>query len=54
MEELKKYAIKLDIPISAEAGRGCFGTVYQSKINGAPPLLRTIMFLVFNFSSSCC
>ena len=43
MDDLKHYAIQLDNPIStkkSEAGRGCFGAVYQSKINGAPCVVK--------------
>ena len=45
MDDLKHYAVQLDNPISAkksEAGRGCFGAVYQSKINGAPCIVKKL------------
>ena len=45
MDDLKHYAIQLDNPISAEkseAGRGCFGVVYKSKINGAPCVVKKL------------
>ena len=45
MDDLKHYAIQLDNPIStkkSEAGRGCFGAVYQSKINGAPCVVKKL------------
>ena len=45
MDDLKHYTVQLDIPISAkksEAGRGCFGAVFHSKINGAPCVVKKL------------
>ena len=45
MDDLEQYVVQLDNPISArksEAGRGCFGTVYQSKLNGAPCVVKKL------------
>ena len=42
---LREYLVHLDEPITPhkdEAGRGCFGTVYKSKLNGAKCVVKKL------------